>query len=188
MASDSFLAIRGLGKTFAAKRWWGGERGGTVALRDVTLGLEKGRTLGLVGPSGSGKSTLARCLAFYEAPSSGEVWLDGQNLWSLGRQERRAMRAQIQLIFQEPAASLNPRFTAGEIIEEPLVIQKWGSAQTRLQKACELMETVGLPSQAAGRAALAFSGGERQRLSIARALALQPKLLILDESFSGLDL
>jgi ABC-type glutathione transport system ATPase component len=182
------LIVRGLSKTFAERRWWGSKRGGTPALRDVSFNLEKGHTLGLVGPSGSGKSTLARCLAFFEAPTRGEVWLEGRNPWSSRPRERRRLRAQVQLIFQEPGASLNPRFAAGEIVEEPLVIQRWGTVQARRQKACELMETVGLPPQAAGKPALDFSGGERQRLAIARALALEPKLLILDESFSGLDL
>jgi len=188
MASDPFLSVQGLGKTFAERRWWPGARGGTAALRDVSFNLEKGRTLGLVGPSGSGKSTLARCLAFFETPTCGEVWMEGRNLWSSGASERRRMRAQIQLIFQEPAASLNPRFSAGQIVEEPLLIQRWGTAQARLQRVSELMETVGLRSDAAGKPTLDFSGGERQRLAIARALALEPKLLILDESFSGLDL
>jgi len=170
MAVDSFLSVRGLSKSFA----------GRPAIRNVTFSLERGRTLGLVGPSGSGKSTVARCLAFFETPTSGEIWLDGL--------QRVAMRADIQLIFQEPASSLNPRFTAAQIVTEPLLIRKLGTARTRRQRASELMETVGLPGQALDKPALEFSGGERQRLAIARALAIQPKLLILDESFSGLDL
>ena len=168
MAVDPFLSVRGLSKSFA----------GRPAIQDVTFTLERGHTLGLVGPSGAGKSTLARCLAFFETPTSGEIWLESRN----------ATRADIQLIFQEPASSLNPRFTAAEVVTEPLLIRGIGTAKTRLQRAAELMETVGLPRHALQRPALEFSGGERQRLAIARALAIEPKLLILDESFSGLDL
>jgi peptide/nickel transport system ATP-binding protein len=178
MPSEPLLSIRGLGKTFGQFR----------ALDNVTLTLARGRTLGVVGLSGSGKSTLARCLALFEAPSDGEVWFQGRNLSALNRKERLEVRAAIQLIFQDPAASLNPRFTAGEIIAEPLVIQRRGDSRVRQQRPAELMEMVGLPSQAIGKPALDLSGGERQRLAIARALALEPKLLILDESFSGLDL
>jgi ABC-type glutathione transport system ATPase component len=178
MASDSFLSVRGLGKSFA----------GRPAIQDVTFNLERGRTLGVVGPSGAGKSTLARCLANFEVPTCGEIWLDGRNLCGLNRRQRAAMRADIQLIFQEPASSLNPRFTAAEIVTEPLLIRGIGTRTSRRQRASELMETVGLPGQAVETPALEFSGGERQRLAIARALALEPKLLILDESFSGLDL
>ena len=171
MAADPFLSVRGLCKSFA----------GRPAIQNVTFSLERGRTLGLVGPSGSGKSTLARCLSFFEVPTSGEIWLEGRKL-------RAAMRADIQLIFQEPAASLNPRFTAAQIVTEPLLIRRIGTAKTRLLLASELLETVGLPRQALPTPALEFSGGERQRLAIARALAVEPKLLILDESFAGLDL
>ena len=171
MAADPFLSVRGLSKSFA----------GRPAIQNVTFSLERGHTLGLVGPSGSGKSTLARCLSFFETPTSGEIWLEGQKL-------RAAMRADIQLIFQEPAASLNPRFTAAQIVTEPLLIRRIGTAKTRLLLASELLETVGLPRQALPTPALEFSGGERQRLAIARALAVEPKLLILDESFAGLDL
>jgi ABC-type glutathione transport system ATPase component len=178
MAVDPFLRVRGLGKSFA----------GRPAIQDVTFSLERGRTLGLVGPSGSGKSTLARCLALFETPTSGEIRLDGRNLCGLNRRERTAMRADIQLIFQEPASSLNPRFTAAQIVTEPLLIRGIGTRKTQRQRASELMETVGLPGQAVETPALEFSGGERQRLAIARALALEPKLLILDESFAGLDL
>ena len=178
MAVDPFLSVRGLGKSFA----------GHPAIQNVTFSLERGRTLGLVGPSGSGKSTLARCLALFETPTSGEIWLDGRNLCGLNRRERAAMRADIQIVFQEPASSLNPRFTAAEIVTEPLLIRRLGTGKTRRQRASELMETVGLPREALQTPALEFSGGERQRLAIARALAVEPKLLILDESFAGLDL
>jgi ABC-type dipeptide/oligopeptide/nickel transport system ATPase subunit len=168
MAADPFLSVRGLGKSFA----------GRPAIQNVTFSLERGHTLGLVGPSGAGKSTLARCLTFFETPTSGEIRLEG----------RKATRADIQLIFQEPASSLNPRFTAAQILSEPLLIRGIGTANSRRQRASELMETVGLPRPALQTPALEFSGGERQRLAIARALAIEPKLLILDESFSGLDL
>jgi|HubBroStandDraft_4_1064222.scaffolds.fasta_scaffold63135_3 peptide/nickel transport system ATP-binding protein len=186
--SAPFLSVQSLGKTYSGRRWWARTRNTTAVLHDVSFHLAKGRTLGLVGPSGSGKSTLARCLALFEPPTQGTVHLEGRNLWTSSRPERRTLRAQIQLIFQEPAASLNPRFTAGQIVEEPLVIQRRGTSTTRRQRASELMETVGLPPEAIDKPALHFSGGERQRLAIARALALEPKLLILDESFSGLDL
>jgi ABC-type dipeptide/oligopeptide/nickel transport system ATPase subunit len=115
MAVDSFLSVRGLSKSFA----------GRPAIQNVTFSLERGHTLGVVGPSGAGKSTLARCLAFFETPTSGEIWLDGL--------QRVAMRADIQLIFQEPASSLNPRFTAAQIVTEPLLIRGIGTRKTRRQ-------------------------------------------------------
>ena len=137
MAADSFLSVRGLSKSFD----------GRPAIQNVTFNLERGRTLGLVGPSGSGKSTLARCLALFETPTSGEIWLDGRNLC-------RHPRADVQLIFQEPASSLNPRFTAAEIVTEPLLIHGIGTGKTRLLLASELMDTVGLPRQAVHTPAL----------------------------------
>jgi len=185
---EPLLSIRGLCKSFSQRRWWQPAHAAAPALDNVNLQLDRGRTLGLVGPSGSGKSTLARCVTFFEKPAAGEIRFEGRNLWSLGNRERLRTRARIQLIFQEPAASLNPRFTAAEIIAEPLAIQNCGNRATRLEHACRLMQTVGLPPSAAAKPARQFSGGEQQRLAIARALALDPKLLILDESFSGLDL
>jgi ABC-type glutathione transport system ATPase component len=185
---EPLLSIRGLCKSFSQRRWWQPARAAVAALDNVNLQLDRGRTLGLVGPSGSGKSTLARCVTFFEQPDAGEIQFESRNLWSLGNAERVRLRSEIQLIFQEPSASLNPRFTAAEIIAEPLAIQNSGNRATRLERACELMRTVGLPTNAAAKPARQFSGGEQQRLAIARALALNPKLLILDESFSGLDL
>jgi peptide/nickel transport system ATP-binding protein len=152
------LVVRNLSKSYRRS-----------VLRDVSLTLGRGRTLALVGPSGSGKSTLARCIAGFEKPDAGEILL--------------AAGVRPQLIFQQPASTLNPRFTAAEIIEEPLAIQH----RDRTGAAARAMQLVGLPVEALGKRALAFSGGERQRLAIARALVLEPELLILDESFAGLD-
>jgi ABC-type glutathione transport system ATPase component len=188
MRTDAFLSIRQLSKSHAQRRGWFSEGTRIPAMHDVTIQLQQGRTLGLVGPSGSGKSTLARCVALCEPPTSGEVWLDGRNLWALSRSEKSAAHTTVQLIFQEHAASLNPRFTAGEVIAEPLIIQKRGNRRTRQKRVCELMEAVGLPAAAIDRRALEWSGGERRRLTIARALAVEPKLLILDEALAGLDL
>lgn len=156
------------------KRW-----GVATALDSVSLTLDRGRTLGLVGGSGSGKSTLARSIARFERPDSGEIRIDGRTDYGPG---------EVQLIFQEAAASLNPRFTAQELLEEPLLVLDRGSRAERRAKARDWLEAVGLPADCGSKPALAFSGGERQRLAIARALIIEPKLLILDESFSGLDL
>jgi ABC-type dipeptide/oligopeptide/nickel transport system ATPase subunit len=167
--SEPLLRIDRLSKRFGA----------ATALDSVTLTLDRGRALGLVGGSGSGKSTLARSIARFERPDSGEIHIDGRA--DYGPHE-------VQLIFQEAAASLNPRFTAEEILGEPLLILKRGARAERRAKARNWLEAVGLPVDSARKPALAFSGGERQRLAIARALIVEPKLLILDESFSGLDL
>jgi ABC-type dipeptide/oligopeptide/nickel transport system ATPase subunit len=166
---DPLLRVTGVSKSFGATR----------ALRDVTLTLEPGRALGLVGGSGSGKSTLARSIARFETPDRGEIAIGGR---------RDYTPADVQLIFQEAAASLNPRFSAEQILGEPLLIQKRGSPEARRSKAREWIEIVGVPRDSAAKPAMAFSGGERQRLAIARALILEPALLILDESLSGLDL
>jgi ABC-type glutathione transport system ATPase component len=165
MSAEPLLRIRGLTKTYG--------------IRDVSMDVAAGATLALIGPSGAGKSTLARCLAGVERADAGQILLDGRSEWP---------RHEVQMILQQPAASLNPRFTAEEIIAEPLVIQRQGNAASRAKRARELMASLGLDPKAAGAPARAFSGGERQRLAIARALTLEPKLLILDESLASLDL
>jgi peptide/nickel transport system ATP-binding protein len=155
------------------------------ALREVSFTVSTGGVLGIVGPSGSGKSTLARAISLAEPPDAGCIFFEGRDLWTAP--DRRSMRARIQLIPQQPAASLNPRFTACEIVSEPLLVQRRGTPAERRQIAAHWIETLGLPP-ALDKRALEFSGGERQRLAIARALILDPSLLILDESFAGLDL
>ncbi|HEY6946015.1 MAG TPA: dipeptide/oligopeptide/nickel ABC transporter ATP-binding protein [Candidatus Acidoferrum sp.] len=157
------------------------------ALRGVSFSLFPQSTLALVGESGSGKSTMALCLACLEKPTAGKIWFSAREITSLEERELRAIRPQIQLVFQDPANSLNPRWTALEIVSEPLVIQRRLSRQEQCKKACALIERVGISAEKAGRRPNEFSGGQRQRLAIARALALEPKLLILDEALSALD-
>lgn len=158
-----------------------------AALRGVSLAIHSQTTLALIGESGCGKSTLAQCLAGMDRPTSGKIWFGSREITSLNEKEMREIRPQIQMVFQDPASSLNPRWPALEIVSEPLVIQKRLSKQRIREKACALLEEVGIPTEKYGQRPDEFSGGQRQRLAIARALALQPKLLILDEALSALD-
>lgn len=158
-----------------------------AALRGVSLSIFPQTTLGLVGESGSGKSTLALCLACLERPTTGSVWLGGREISSLQEGELRAVRPLIQLVFQDPANSLNPRWTALEIVSEPLLIQGRLDPQEQKERACALLVRVGIPKEKAGQRPGELSGGQRQRIAIARALALEPKVLILDEALSALD-
>jgi ABC-type glutathione transport system ATPase component len=159
-----------------------------LAFHNVNLTINRGTTLALVGESGAGKSSLARCLALLEKATKGELWFDGLNLLTFGRKQRAVMRRQVQLIFQDPVSALNPRMTAGEIVAEPLVIQKEGTKTERRQRALELMKQVGLQPAWERKFPHEFSGGQKQRLAIARALTLKPKLLIFDEALSSLDI
>jgi ABC-type glutathione transport system ATPase component len=188
MSTEPLLAVRGLTKVYARRRGWRSRSPGHTALRAVDLSVERGEIVGVVGPSGSGKSTLARCVALFEEPDMGEIRLEGRDLRAADRRTRRRLRAEVQLIFQDAAASLNPRFTAGEALMEPLRVQARGTRDSRRRAAGEWLERVGLPAGSFAKRALEFSGGERQRLAIARALILEPRLLILDEALSGLDL
>src|SRR6266705_4981389 len=168
------------GKSFGSREF-------LAALDGVSLSIQIATTLALVGESGSGKSTLAWCVACLERPTSGSIWFDGRDVAALGEKQQRAVRPQIQLVFQDPSNSLNSRLTALEIVAEPLIIQRRFDKQARSKRACALLERVGISAKKAGSRPDEFSGGQRQRLAIARALALEPKLLILDEALSALD-
>jgi ABC-type glutathione transport system ATPase component len=179
--------VSGAAKSYQQRRVFSGARYEVQALRDVDLRIERGTTKGLAGPSGCGKSTVARCLAGLETLDAGTVRIDGHDITALRGRALLHHRNLVQLIFQDSAAALNPRFTALEIVTEPMVIQRQGSPSERRLRAVELLSQVGLPSDRLQARAGEFSGGERQRLTIARALAVRPRLLILDEAFSGLD-
>jgi peptide/nickel transport system permease protein len=187
---ETEILIRGIGlsRRYIRGNRWSKHRRQVQALCSVDLQIQAGSTMALVGPSGSGKSTLARCLAGIEELDAGEIWFRGCNLAKLSERDLVPLRREIQLIFQDPGASLNPRLTAVEIVSEPLLIAGGGTKSERRQRARDLMQRVGLSSQVHARLPFELSGGQRRRLAIARALALQPKLLILDEALSGLDL
>lgn len=158
------------------------------ALNGVSFAVFPQTTLALVGPSGCGKSTLGLCLAALERVTSGKIWFAGSEITAMSEGQLRGMRPSIQLVFQDPASSLNARFSAMRLVAEPLNIQqRLMSKEEKNARAGELLEQVGIPAKHAHRRPNEFSGGQRQRIAIARALALRPKVLILDEALSALD-
>ena len=157
------------------------------AVDGVSLGLNKGRTMGLVGESGSGKSTLARAVARLLNPTAGKIMFKGIDIAALSQKDLRAVRRHLQIIFQDPYASLNPRRRVGDIIRAPLNVHKRGTTAERDSAVEELLGLVGLPMRAADRLPSEFSGGQMQRINIARALALRPEIIICDEPTSALD-
>lgn len=185
---EPLVSIRGLRKEYVQRDALSRSKITIHALTDVNLTILRGTTLALVGESGAGKSTLVRCLALIERPTAGEIWFEGSDLLKLPRKALVLLRRCIQIIFQDPTSALNPAMTAGEIIGEPLVIQRQATRKEIRQRVLTLMERVGLPAKWEHKLPLEFSGGQRQRLAIARALILEPRLLILDESLSHLDL
>lgn len=157
------------------------------ALDDVSIVLKAGSTLAVVGESGSGKSTLARCLLQLHPFDSGEVWFQDTNLAALDKERLRGMRRHIQMVFQDPFASLNPRMKVGEIVSEGLLIHGLGDAPAREEKTLNMLRRVGLSDDDAKKYPHQFSGGQRQRIGIARALVLEPKVVVCDEPVSALD-
>jgi oligopeptide/dipeptide ABC transporter ATP-binding protein len=178
------LAVHfGISKGFLFSRPIGAVR----AVDGVSFDIGRGETVGLVGESGCGKSTTGRAIARLNRPTAGSITLDGQELSTLEGAALRRVRRRLQMIFQDPYSSLNPRMTMGAIVGEPLEIHGGGTARERAERVRELLAVVGLPRQAADRYPHQFSGGQRQRVGIARALALSPELIIADEPISALD-
>jgi ABC-type glutathione transport system ATPase component len=185
----ALVEVRDLTKIYPlGESVFGGSVGGEVrAVDGVSFDIQEGETLGLVGESGSGKSTLGRLLLRLIEPTSGAVRFAGRELLSASRGEMRRLRRDMQIIFQDPFGSLDPRFRVEEVIAEPLIIHERPSASVRHQRVAELLRAVGLDDSAARRFPHEFSGGQQQRIGIARALALRPKFIVADEPVSALD-
>jgi oligopeptide transport system ATP-binding protein len=182
MRGSPLVEIKGLSKSFPLR---GGKK--LNALDNVSLTIGKGETLGIVGESGCGKSTMGRTMLKLYEPTGGKIIFDGQDVTKLSRREMLPLRRRMQMIFQDPYASLNPRLNIGDIIQEPLVIHKLGTPAERRERARHLIETVGLKPDHIRRYPHEFSGGQRQRIGIARTLALNPDFIVCDEPISALD-
>jgi oligopeptide transport system ATP-binding protein len=188
MSDNELLRVTGLSKTFRIEQ--GGKKTEVKALDEVSLTLSAGETLAIVGESGSGKSTLGRTLIALERPTSGAVLFDGVSPFDLKGDQLRLWRRHIQMVFQDPYASLNSRMTARQLVSEPWLTHRdlYPTARERDARADQLLEMVGLKAQHAHKSPRAFSGGQLQRIGIARALALNPRIIVCDEPVSGLDL
>jgi oligopeptide transport system ATP-binding protein len=187
--TEPLLRVKDLVKNFAVKGGlFGREVDRVHAVDRVSFEIGTGETLGLVGESGCGKSTTGRCILRLVEPTSGEVWFEGKNVMALDRGSLRSLCRDMQIIFQDPFASLNPRMTVGAIIGEALIIHKLAKSKQELkERVVQLLETVGLRADHMRRYPHEFSGGQRQRIGIARTLAVEPKLIVCDEPVSALD-
>src|SRR3954466_7246735 len=189
MGKEILLSVKNLVKEFPIKGGLFSKQVSSVkAVSDVSFDIKRGETLGLVGESGCGKSTLGRCILRLIEPSSGQVIFKGQDVTKLSTGELRKLRRQMQIIFQDPYASLNPRMTVEEILGEPLDIHSiCKTKQDRRARILKLLDLCGLRREAIGRYPHEFSGGQRQRICIARALAVEPEFIVCDEAVSALD-
>jgi oligopeptide transport system ATP-binding protein len=183
----ALLEVTCLTKQFTRPRRWLRAATVTTAVDDVSFAIDEGETFGLVGESGSGKTTTGRCILRLTEPTSGQVRFKGKDVLSFSAAQLRAARRDMQIVFQDPYSSLNPRLRAGAIVEEPLIIHNVGSAADRAARVAELLGLVGLDPSWRTRYPHEFSGGQRQRIGLARALALSPSFVIADEPVSALD-
>ena len=183
----ALLEVTDLVKEFRRKRGFLARASAVRAVDGVSFTVEQGETFGLVGESGSGKTTTGRCILRLIEPTSGQVLFDGRDVLALSRTELRRARRDMQIVFQDPYSSLNPRMRAAAIVEEPLVVHRIGTRSERRARVAELFELVGLDPSQLSRYPHQFSGGQRQRIGLARALALNPSFIIADEPVSALD-
>ncbi|MDF2660350.1 MAG: dipeptide/oligopeptide/nickel transporter ATP-binding protein [Paenibacillus sp.] len=187
MKETPLIEVKGLQKSFTIKKGWFGVTKHLKAVDGITFAIRKGETFSLVGESGCGKSTTGRLITRLLKPNGGEVWFNGHNISDYTDNQMRPLRKDMQMVFQDPYASLNPRMKVKELVAEPLLIHTKLGTKERDKLAHELLETVGLSSFHAERYAHEFSGGQRQRIGIARALSVRPSLIVADEPVSALD-
>ena len=185
--AEPIIRVEGLEKHFRIRTGSFGRKGLIHAVNGVSLEIAKGETLGIVGESGCGKSTLGRTILKVLEPDAGRIWCDGTDITGFSRHQMRPWRRRMQMIFQDPYASLNPRFTVGELIAEPMEIYRTHGEAEQRERVQELLQIVGLKPDHIRRYPHEFSGGQRQRIGIARALALEPEFIVCDEPISALD-
>ena len=185
--SEALVSVKNISKTFSANKGMFGKKKFVHAVNDVSFDIMPGETFSLVGESGCGKSTTGKLIDHLITPDTGEIWFEGKDISKISDNEMRPLRSDIQMVFQDPYGSLNPRMKVQDLIGEPLLIHTNMTAGERLKKVHELLGVVGLSPSHGERYPHEFSGGQRQRIGIARALALEPKFIVCDEPVSALD-